>query len=155
MDSLCTAAARALTAGDPLGALKLVALRHDAAALALRGAAMAQLGDLGRSKELLSRAARAFGPREVLARARCEVAKAEVALAARELSSDGAERSLAAAIRVLETHGDRVNALHARLVAIRRLLLFGRIERAEQALSELDLRGAPPMLVAIAELLVA
>ena len=46
MDSLITAAARALAAGDPLGALKRVSLRDDAPALALRGIAMAQLGDL-------------------------------------------------------------------------------------------------------------
>ncbi len=46
MDSLITAAARALAAGDPLGALKRVALREDPPALALRGIAMAQLGEL-------------------------------------------------------------------------------------------------------------
>src|SRR6185503_5768220 len=83
MDSLITAAARALAAGDPLGALKRVALREDA--LALRGIAMAQLGDLPRAKALLRRAARAFGPKEALARARCVVAEAEIALAARDL----------------------------------------------------------------------
>ena len=81
MDSLITAAARALAAGDALGALKRVALRDDAPALALRGIAMAQLGDLVRAKALLRRAARAFGPREAVARARCVVAEAEVALA--------------------------------------------------------------------------
>ena len=70
MDSLITAAARALAAGDPLGALKRVALRDDAPALALRGIAMAQLGDLIRAKALLRVAARAFGPKEALARAR-------------------------------------------------------------------------------------
>src|SRR5213593_3228787 len=58
MDSLITAAARALAAGYPLGALKRVALRDDAPALALRGIAMAQLGDLVRAKILLRRAAR-------------------------------------------------------------------------------------------------
>ena len=63
MDSLITAAARALAAGDPSAALKRVALRDDAPALALRGIAMAQLGDLVRAKALLRRAARAFGPK--------------------------------------------------------------------------------------------
>ncbi len=71
MDSLITAAARALAAGDPLGALKRVALRDDAHALALRGIAMAQLGDLPRAKVLLRKAARAFGPKYAVARARC------------------------------------------------------------------------------------
>jgi hypothetical protein len=85
MDSLITAAARALAAGDPLGALKRVALRDDAAALALRGIAMAQLGDLVRAKALLRRAARAFSPREAVARARCIVAEAEIALVSRDL----------------------------------------------------------------------
>src|SRR3954454_24752123 len=86
MDSLITAAARALAAGDPLGALKRVALRDDAPALALRGIAMAQLGDLVRAKALLRHAARAFGPKEAVARARCVVAEAEVALASRDLA---------------------------------------------------------------------
>src|SRR6266496_2149809 len=81
MDSLITAAAHALAAGDPLGALKRVALRDDAAALALRGIAMAQLGDLTRAKVLLRSAARAFGPKEAVARARCVVGEAERVLA--------------------------------------------------------------------------
>src|SRR5919109_1018521 len=81
MDSLITAAARALARGDPVGALKRAALRDDPPALALRGIAMAQLGDLVRAKALLRSAARAFGPKEVVARARCVVAEAERALA--------------------------------------------------------------------------
>ena len=85
MDSLITAAARALAAGDPLGALNRVALRDDPPALALRGIAMAQLGDLARARVLVRRAARAFGTREIVARARCVVAEAEIALAARDL----------------------------------------------------------------------
>ena len=85
MDSLIAAAARALAVGDPLGALKWVALRDDRLALALRGIAMAQLGDLARARALLRRAARAFGPQEPVARARCVLAEAEVALASREL----------------------------------------------------------------------
>ena len=86
MDSLITAAARALAAGDPLEALKRVALRDDAPALALRGIAMAQLGELVRAKALLKRAARTFSPRERIARARCIVAEAEIALASRDLT---------------------------------------------------------------------
>lgn len=149
VDSACTAAARALEAGDPLGALELVALRDDAQALALRGVAMAQLGDLARAKELLHAAAKAFSPRESLARARTEVAHAEVALAARELSqSTGLER----AMRTLSAAGDRTNLCHARLLWIRRALLLGRVADAERALDALELDGAPPRLRAVAAL---
>src|SRR5438067_8254402 len=122
MDSSITAAGRALRAGDPLGALKRVALRDDPAALALRGIAMAQLGDLGRARELLRRAARGFGPRETLARARCLTAEAEVALAARDLAGRPA-RALIEALRTFTARGDRENAAHTRLLQIRRLLL--------------------------------
>ena len=108
MDSLITAAARALAAGDPLGALNRVALRDDPPALALRGIAMAQLGDLERAKALLRRAARAFGPREAVARARCVVAEAEIALVSRDLGWPA--KALDAARATLEAHGDRVNA---------------------------------------------
>src|SRR3546814_3756771 len=118
MDSLITAAARALAAGDPLGALNRVALRDDAPALALRGIAMAQLGDFARAKILMRHAARAFGPREAVARARCIVAEAEIALASRELGWDA--KALDAARSTLETHGDRLNAAHARYLEIRR-----------------------------------
>src|SRR3984957_12116891 len=123
MDSLITAAARALAAGDPLGALQRVALRNDAPALALRGIAMAQLGDLVRAKALLRSAARAFSPREAVARARCLVAEAEVALAARDLSWP--VKPLEVARATLEAHGDRLNAAHARYLQVRRLLLIG------------------------------
>src|SRR5678816_4149637 len=122
MDSVITAAARALAAGDPLGALKRVALRDDAAALALRGIAMAQLGDLERAKTLLRSAARAFGPKEAVARARCVVAEAEIALVSRDLG--GPARVLDAARATLEAHGDRINAAHARHLQARRLLLI-------------------------------
>src|SRR5690348_9999687 len=118
MDSLITAAGRALATGDPLGALRRVALRDDAPALALRGIAMAQLGDLPRAKVLLRRAARAFGPKEALARARCVVAEAEIALAARDLGWP--DKALDAARATLDAHGDRVNAAHARYLASRR-----------------------------------
>jgi len=150
MDSLVTAAARELSAGNPLGALDRVALRRDPPALALRGIAMAQLGDLERAQSLLRSAVRAFGPRESLARARCVTAEAEVALAARKLSFS--TRALDSALETLESHGDRANALHARLVLVRRLVLLGRIEEAERKLSDLDLTGAPPTLTAIGEL---
>src|SRR5579871_6309363 len=128
MDSLITAAARALAAGDPLGALNRVALRDDAPALALRGIAMAQLGDLPRAKALLKRAARAFGPKEAVARARCVVAEAEIALVSRDLGWP--QKALDAARVVLEDHGDRVNAGHARHLGVRRLLLVGHLDEA-------------------------
>ncbi|MCP3140073.1 helix-turn-helix domain-containing protein [Pyxidicoccus xibeiensis] len=150
MDSLISAAARALSVGDVLGALRHVALRDDAPALALRGIAMAQLGEHGKARELLRRAARAFGASEELARARCKVAEAEVALATRDLT--WSPRALDSALLTLEARGDGVNALHARLVAIRRLLLLGRIGEAADALARLDTRGVPPPLVTIAEL---
>jgi hypothetical protein len=133
MDSLITAAARALAAGDALGALKRVALRNDAPALALRGIAMAQLGDFVRAKALLRSAARAFGPKEALARARCVVAEAEVALVSRDLRSTA--KALGAALATLEAHGDRVNAAHARNLEARRLLLIGRLDEAERTLA--------------------
>lgn len=153
MDSLITAAARALAAGDPLGALKRVALRNDAAALALRGIAMAQLGEHGRARDLLRRAARAFGPREVVARARCVVAEAEVALASRDLG--WAAKTLDAARETLAEHGDRINAAHARYLEIRHLVLVGRLEQAEGMLAAVDPGPIPAALRAAHELLLA
>ena len=153
MDSLAASAARALGAGDPLGALKCVALRDDPPALALRGIAMAQLGDYDRARTLLRRATRGFGTRERLAQARCQVAEAEVALAARDLS--GPVRALDAAAQALDALGDRANALYARLVGARRQLLVGELEAAEQTLAavDVDAAGAPPPLAARAELI--
>jgi hypothetical protein len=153
MDSLITAAARALAAGDPLGALKRVALRDDAPSLALRGIAMAQLGDLVRAKALLRKAARGFGPKEALARARCIVAEAEIALVSRELGWPA--KALEAARATLEMHDDRVNAAHARNIEIRRLLLLGRLDAAERMLAELDPTPFPPASRAAHELVVA
>ena len=153
MDSLITAAGRALAAGDPLGALKRIALRDDPPALALRGIAMAQLGDLVRAKALLRAAARAFGPKEALARARCIVAEAEIALASRDLDWD--EKALTSARTILDAHGDRVNAAHARYVEIRRLVLIGRIEDAEARITSLDPALLPSALRTAHELVVA
>jgi hypothetical protein len=153
MDSLITAAARALAVGDPLGALKRVALRDDAPALALRGIAMAQLGDFARAKALLRSAARGFGSKEAVARARCVVAEAEVALASRDLGWPA--KALDAARTTLEQHGDRVNAAHASYLAVRRLVLIGRVDEAERKLSGLQQAPFPPALRAAHELLVA
>jgi hypothetical protein len=153
MDSLITAAARALAAGDPLGALKRVALRDDAPALALRGIAMAQLGELARAKALVRSAARAFGPKEAMARARCIVAEAEIALVSRDLGWPA--NALEAARTTLEEHGDRLNAAHARHLEVRRLLLIGRLDEAERALAKLDPTPFPPAWRAAHELVVA
>jgi hypothetical protein len=153
MDSLITAAARALSVGDPLGALKRVALRDDAAALALRGIAMAQLGDLARAKALLKSAVRGFSPREAVARARCIVAQAEIALVSREL--DWPAKALLAARATLEAHGETINAAHARHLEIRHLLLIGRLAEAERKLAELDPAPLPPASRAAHELVVA
>jgi hypothetical protein len=153
MDSLITAAARALAAGDPLGALNRVALRGDAPALALRGIAMAQLGDLVRAKALVRSAARGFGPREAVARARCVVAEAEIALVMRDLAWPA--KALAAARATLEAHGDRANAAHAGYLEARRLLLVGHLDEAERALAGLDPAPLPPASRAAYELVVA
>jgi DNA-binding transcriptional ArsR family regulator len=153
MDSLVTAAARALAAGDPLGALQRVALRDDPPALALRGIAMAQLGDLVRAKALLRSAARAFGSKEAVSRARCVVAEAEIALASRDLSWPA--KALESARATLEAHGDHVNAAHARYLEVRRQLLIGRLDETERTLAGLDPALMPPALRAAHELAVA
>jgi DNA-binding winged helix-turn-helix (wHTH) protein len=153
VDSLITASARALAAGDPLGALKRVALRNDAPALALRGIAMAQLGDFPRAKLLLRRAARAFTAKEAVARARCVVAEAEVALASRDLSWPA--KTLDAARATLEQHGDRLNASFARYLAVRRLLLIGHLDDVERMLADLDPAPFPPALRTAHELVIA
>src|SRR5262245_40738574 len=153
MDSLITAAARALAAGDPLGALKRVALRDDGPALALRGIALAQLGDFVRAKTLLRRARRAFGPSDTVARARCVVAEAEVALVTRDLGWP--EKALAAARATLEERGDRVNAAYARYLKVRHLLLIGHLDEAERTLAELDLAPLPSASRTVYELVVA
>jgi hypothetical protein len=151
MDSLITAAARALKAGDPLGALNRIALRDDAPALALRGIAMAQLGEFAKAKVLLRRAARSFGPRERVERARCATAEAEVALASRDLGWP--TRALDDARRTFAALGDHDNGLHAALLKIRRLLLLGRVTEAGDALDKLDIGAAPAMLTARGELI--
>jgi hypothetical protein len=153
MDSQITAAARALAAGDPLGALNRVALRTDAPGLALRGIAMAQLGDFAKAKALVRKAARAFGASAPVARARCVVAEAEIALASRDLGWPA--KALDAARETLAAHGDKVNAAHARYLAIRRLVLTGRLEDAERALARLDPAPLPPALRAVHELMAA
>ena len=153
MDSLITAAARALARGDPLGALNRVALREDPPALALRGIAMAQLGDFDRARDLLRRAGQAFGPRAGIARARCVVAEAEIAFVSRDLAWP--EDRLDAARAVLESHGDRLNAAHARYLEARRLLLIGRLDEAERALAAYDPGALPAASQAAHALVVA
>lgn len=153
MDSLISASARALASGDALGALKRIALRDDPPALALRGIAMAQLGEYSRARELLRRAARGFGAHEEVARARCVVAEAEVALAMRDLGRS--PRALLAALATLELHADHANALYARLIVVRSLVLLGRLDDAEVALEPLATDGLPPSLAAVAALISA
>ena len=153
MDSLITAAARALAAGDLLGVLNRVALRDDAHALALRGIAMAQLGDFGRAKTLLRSAAHAFGQRQAVARARCIVADAEVALASRDLAWDA--KALEQARVTLEKHGDRSNAAHARYLEARHLLLIGQLRKAEGSMAKLGAADLAPALRVVQQLVVA
>ena len=153
MDSAISTAARALSSADPLTALKYVALRSDPPALALRGIAMAQLGELSHAKTLLGRAARRFGANDPLARARCVVAQAEVALALRDVA--GAERGLSEAVTLLSKRGDALNATFARLVEVRRLILLGDVERAERELGKLSSTKQPPRLAALIDLAAA
>jgi hypothetical protein len=153
MDSPIAAAARALAAGDPLGALNRIALREDAPALALRGLAMAQLGELPRARALLRNAARVFGPKAAVEHARCLVAEAEIALVSRDLGWPA--KPLRAALATLEKHGDRANAAHARHLEIRHLLLIGRLDEAEHAIGELDPAALPPASEAAHELAIA
>jgi len=150
MDPLISDAARALAAGRPLEALKRVALRDDAPALALRGIAMAQLGDLERARGCMRGAARAFGPHATVARARCMVAEAEIALALRDLAWPA--KPLDAARAVLERHGDAVNAAHAQYIEARRLLLMGQLDQAERMLARPGGQPLPPALQAVAAL---
>ena len=153
MDSLIASAAQALAAGDPLGALKRVALRDDASALALRGIAMAQLGEFVRAKELLRRATRGFSPKESVACARCIVAEAEIALASRDLGWP--VKALNAARATLEQNGDRLNAAHARYLEVRRLVLIGRLDEAERKLAGFDPAPLPAALRTAHELVIA
>jgi hypothetical protein len=153
MDSAISTAARALSFADPLTALRFVALRSDPPALALRGIAMAQLGELSHARVLLRRAAHKFGAGEAVARARCVVAQAEVSLSLRDLA--GAERGLSAAVALLAKRGDVANAAFARLVQVRRLSLLGEAERAGRELSKLSLEGTPPRLAALIQLTAA
>jgi hypothetical protein len=141
VDSIITAAARALSTGDPLGALNRIALREDAAALALRGIAMAQLGDFERAQALMKRAIRAFGTKEALSQARCIVAQAEIALASRDLTWPA--KALDQARTTLEAHGDHINAAYAHALIVRRLAFIGRLDEAEARLVELDANALP------------
>src|SRR5207253_3936507 len=120
---------------------------------ALRGIAMAQLGDLVRARALLRSAARAFSPREAVARARCLVAEAEIALASRDLSWP--VKSLDAARATLEAHGDRLNAAYARYIEVRRLVLIGHLDEAEGMLADLDPSPFPPAWRTVHALVVA
>jgi hypothetical protein len=153
MDSALSASARFLATGDALAALKHVALRDDPPALALRGIAMARLGEHARGRDLLRRAARSFGDDEAVSRARCIVADAEVALAMREFG--GSPPRLAEAASTLDAHGDHLNALHARLIATRRALLLGQLAEAAATLPKVDSRSVPASVTALAELAAA
>ncbi|MGV3663435.1 MAG: helix-turn-helix domain-containing protein [Prosthecobacter sp.] len=153
MDPLLHAAASALASGNPLRALNCVALREDAPSLALRGIAMAQLGDLSQAQKLLKRAAAAFGSKHPMAHARCIVAQAEIAFVSRELG--WSEKALAAARETLEQHGDALNAVHARHLQARKCLLLGQLRDAERALSGVRVETLPPPRRASHEMTVA
>ena len=153
MDSLISVAARALACGDALAALNYIAWRDDPPALALRGIAMAQLGELSRAKILLRRATRAFGRREAIARARCIVAEAEIALVSRDLTWP--LKALDSAYEALARQGDNANAAQARYLKARYLLLVGRVDETERLLLEFDPAPMPPASRAGHELVVA
>lgn len=141
MDGLIATAERALAAGDALAALKFVALREDPTALALRGIAMAQLGDLDRARLAMRAAMRGFPAAQILARSRCRLVEAEIALAARDLV--GAGQTLADLRLALDRCGDRVNAAHAGYLQARLWLLTGRPDDAARALASVDLEVLP------------
>lgn len=153
VDPELTAASRALSRGDPLGALRIVALRRDGAALALRGVSMAQLGEFATARKLLSRASRALRDSDPVAQARCVAAQAEIALECRELGTAG--QRFEAALPLLEAAGDRGNAWFCRLQLARRLVLLGRLDEAGGALVQLRRRGLPSRMHALLELLAA
>lgn len=153
MDELIRAASRALSAGDALGALNLVALRDDASALALRGIAIAQLGNLDLAKSVLRKAVSAFPTAQASARARCVVALAEIAFASRDLN--GYAKSLDTARATLEQHGDLANAAHAGYIQARRLLLLGRVDEAERGLTKLHALPLVPAARALHALITA
>jgi len=146
MDSILNAAALALSTGDVLGALNRVALRNDPAALALRGIAMAQLGDFARARTLLKQAARGFGKREAVSRARCVLAEAEIALVSRDLTWP--DDWLEAARDVLLRKGDLSNAAHAGIIEARRHLLLGHLGRAADVLATLEPETLSPAMLA-------
>ena len=139
MDAPLATAARALASGDPLGALHHVALRGDPPALALRGIALAQLGDLERARALLRRAARPPGAGAGagalrVGRGRCGAGDARPGLARRNAGIHPAG---------LLRHGDLANAAHARLLHARRLLLLGRADDAAVAIAGWDQAPLP------------
>lgn len=151
MDAVISAAGHALAVGDILGALKRVALRDDAAALALRGIAMAQLGDLPRARVLLKLAARQFGPGEALSRARCQLADIEIAFVSRDLGWSDAQLD---SIRdTLLARDDLANAAHALHIAARRALLLGHVDDAEALLDSDQAEDLSPPLAAARHLL--
>lgn len=152
MDSILNSAALALSNGDVLGALNRIALRDDPDALAMRGIAMAQLGELPRARDLLRSAAKRFAPDSV-ARARCVLAEAEIALMSRDLMwpTEGLE----AAGRTLLQRGDILNAAHALIVTARRHLLLGQLDLAAACLAGIGAISLSPALSASRDLVLA
>jgi hypothetical protein len=153
MDAMIAAAGHALASGDVLGALKRVALREDGAALALRGIALAQLGDLPRARMLLKAAARKFGPGEGLARARCGLAEIEIALVSRDLNWPSSR--LRDIRGTLAQRGDTTNATHALHLEARRALLLGDPDGAQALLAANPDTDLPPALASARWLLQA
>ncbi|XYH93201.1 helix-turn-helix domain-containing protein [Sorangium sp. So ce1128] len=139
-------AARALAAGDALGALRVAGPFGGPHALALRGIALAQMGAYAEARAALERAALAFAATGAeRARARASAALGEIALAQRELGE--AQRALVEAGDALERAGDLTNAAWARLGAARAALLEGRVAEAERALAaaEATVTGDAPV----------
>lgn len=153
MDSLITSAALALVRGDCFGALNRVALREDPPALALRGIAMAQLGDLERAKLLLRKAECGFGNKQLVSRARCVLAETEIAIALRDL--DGSAEKLESAHTILHEQGDFINAAYAQHLRIRLLVLFGKLNEADELIKRVDTNLFSPGFKAAHELVIA
>lgn len=126
------AAARLLGAGAPFEALQLVALRDDATALALRGIALAQIGDLERGGKLLRKAHASFPDSNRLAKARCNLAEAEIRIALRDFRT--ASHLITGLVTALDSLQDAYNAMYALQIEARLLMLTGRIGEARKRL---------------------
>lgn len=141
-------AARALASGDGIGALSLVGRASGPVALALRGIAYAQLGDLELARDALERALATTDEPRLAARARA--ALVEIAFA--EGDPAQAARAARTSADELARLGDDRNAAMQRLVAARAEVLLGRLGEARRVVGDVLASRLPPDVRAIASL---